>query len=75
MDDLLQIYSQLSETQRRQLLAYADSLLLHQKARKSEGNLSVWKEKIKTVSTWSEKDILAMEQNSKGLNNWKIPEW
>jgi hypothetical protein len=75
MDDLLQTYSQLSEIQRRQLLAYADSLLLHQKAKKSEGDLSLWKEKIKSVSTWSEEDILAIEANSKKLNNWKIPEW
>ena len=75
MDDLLETFKQLSETERRQLLDYADTLLLHQKARKSEGDLAAWKERIKKVSTWTEEDILVVEENSKKLNGWKIPEW
>jgi hypothetical protein len=75
MNDLLETYNQLSETQRRQLLEYADSLLLEQKAKKFVGNLSKWKEKIKLVSTWTEEDISMMEEESKKMNQWKIPEW
>ncbi|KAA0991128.1 hypothetical protein [Dyadobacter aurulentus] len=75
MEDLLQTFDQLSEPHRRQLLAYADTLLIQQKVRKSDGNLAAWKEKIKGVSTWSEQDIAAMEANSKDINTWKVPEW
>ena len=75
MNDLLETYSQLSETQRRQLLAYADILLLQQKVKQSEGSLSKWKEKIKTVSVWSAEDVSAIEDNAKKMSQWKIPEW
>lgn len=75
MNDLLQTYNQLSETQRRQLLAYADTLLLSQKAKQSDGNLLEWKKKIQSVSTWSETDIAVINENTKKLNQWKIPEW
>jgi len=56
MNDLIQTYNQLIETQRMQLFAYADTLLLSQKAKQSNGNLSEWKKKIQSVSTWSETD-------------------
>jgi hypothetical protein len=75
MNDLIQTYNQLSETQRRQLLAYADALLLSQKAKQKDGNLLAWKKKIQSVSTWSETDIAVISENTKKLNQWKIPEW
>ncbi|NIJ51390.1 hypothetical protein [Dyadobacter arcticus] len=75
MTDLLQTFNQLSETHQKQLLSYADTLLLQQKVKKSEGNMTVWKEKIKNVSTWSEADIFLLEENAKKLDHWKIPEW
>lgn len=75
MSDLLLTYNQLSETHRRQLLAFADVLLLQQKVKKSDGDLATWKENIKNVSTWSEDDIALIEENTKNLNQWKIPEW
>ena len=75
MNDLLETYSQLSETQRMQLLAYADILLLQQKVKQSEGDLTKWKEKIKNISLWSEQDVSVIENNAKKLNQWKIPEW
>ncbi|MCF2516270.1 hypothetical protein [Dyadobacter sp. CY351] len=75
MNDLMQTFNQLSESQQKQLLAYADGLLLQQKAKKSDGNLTIWKEKILNVSTWSEGDITALEENIKGMDNWKAPQW
>ncbi|CAG5070080.1 hypothetical protein DYBT9623_02820 [Dyadobacter sp. CECT 9623] len=75
MDDLLQTFDQLNEPHRRQLLAYADTLLIQQKVRRPEGNLSVWKEKIKDISTWTEEDIASITENSKNINKWKVPEW
>ena len=75
MNDLLETYNQLSETQRRILLAYADNLLLQQKIKQSEGNLEKWKEKIKSITPWNEDDILVLQENIKKLNQWKIPEW
>ena len=75
MEDLLQRFDQLSEPHRRQLLAYADTLLIQQKVKRPEGNLTFWKNKIKNVSTWSEADITSLENSSKNLSNWKISEW
>ena len=75
MNDLMQTFNQLSESQQKLLLAYADGLLLQQKAKKDDGNLTTWKEKILNVSTWSEGDITALEENIKGMDNWKAPQW
>ncbi|MCE7069323.1 hypothetical protein LZG74_03365 [Dyadobacter sp. CY327] len=75
MNDLMQTFNQLSESQQKQLLAYADGLLLQQKAKKVDGDLAIWKEKILNVSTWSEGDITALEENIKGMDNWKAPQW
>ncbi|TDE11938.1 hypothetical protein [Dyadobacter psychrotolerans] len=75
MNDLLLAYNQLDEIQRRQLIAYADTLLAQQKAKQSEGNLAVWKDKIKSVSIWSDNEIKIIEESSKKLNQWEIPEW
>jgi hypothetical protein len=75
MNDLMQTFNQLSESQQKQLLAYADGLLLQQKAKKDDGDLTIWKEKILNVSTWSEGDITALEENIKGMDNWKAPQW
>ena len=75
MNDLIQTFNKLSEPQQKQLLAYADTLLLQQKVKKGEGNLTNWKDRIQTVSTWSEVDINKLEENIKGMDNWKIPQW
>lgn len=75
MNDLIQTYNQLSEPQRRQLIAYADVLLLKQKAKQSDGDIAVWKEKIKKISIWSDEDIKELEANTKNLNQWKVQEW
>jgi hypothetical protein len=75
MNDLMQTFNQLSESQKKQLLAYADGLLLQQKAKKDDVNLATWKERILNVSTWSESDITALEENIKGMDNWKAPQW
>ncbi|WP_159469647.1 hypothetical protein [Dyadobacter sp. 3J3] len=75
MNDLLLTYNQLDEIQRRQLITYADTLLARQKAKQSEGNLAGWKEKIQSVSTWSDNEIKIIEESSKKLNQWQIPEW
>ncbi|KQS33113.1 hypothetical protein [Dyadobacter sp. Leaf189] len=75
MNDLLQTFDQLNEPHRRLLLAYADILLIQQKVRKHDSDLSEWKKKIKSVSTWSDDDIAVITENSKSVNNWKIPEW
>ncbi|MGV3600605.1 MAG: hypothetical protein ACO1N1_05325 [Dyadobacter fermentans] len=75
MNDLIQTYNQLSDTQQKQLLAFANLLLLKQKAKQPTGNLSSWKQKIGEVSTWSEDDIKALEDNAKHLNQWKAQDW
>ena len=75
MNDLIQTYNQLSDTKQKQLLAFANLLLLKQKAKQSSGNLADWKARIAEVSTWSEEDIRALEQNAKHLNVWNVQDW
>ncbi|PSL32750.1 hypothetical protein [Dyadobacter jiangsuensis] len=75
MNDLIQTYNQLSETQQKQLVAFANLLLLKQRTKQSTGNLTDWKDKITKVSTWTEEDIRALEQNSKHLNEWRVQDW
>jgi len=75
MNDLLQTYNQLGEARQKQLLAYADELLLMQKLQGSNENLRVWKEQIRNVSTWNDADITTLEERIKNMDNWKIPQW
>lgn len=75
MNDLMHTYQQLSETHRKQLLAYADILLIQQKTRRHDNDLSSWKNRISQVSTWSDAEIEVIYENAKSLNQWKIPEW
>lgn len=75
MNDLIQTYNQLSDTKQKQLLAFANLLLLKQKAKQPNGNLADWKTRIAEVSTWSEEDIKALEQNSKHLDEWRVQDW
>jgi hypothetical protein len=75
MNDLIQTYNQLSETQQKQLLAFANLLLLKQKAKQPAGDLTGWKEKISNVSTWSEEDIKAFEENATHFNQWRVQDW
>ncbi|WP_342088879.1 hypothetical protein [Dyadobacter sp. OTU695] len=75
MTDLIQTYNQLSETQQKQLLAFANLLLLKQKAKQPVGDLTGWKEKISNVSTWSEDDIKAFEENVTHFKQWRIQDW
>ncbi|MGG7662552.1 hypothetical protein [Dyadobacter sp. BHUBP1] len=75
MNDLIQTYNQLSNTQQKQLVAFANLLLLRQKAKQPTGNLTDWKDRITKVSTWSEEDIKVFEQNAKHLNEWRVQDW
>jgi len=50
MNDLIQTYNQLSDVQQKQLVTFANLLLLKQKAKKPTGNLGEWKEKIAKFS-------------------------
>ena len=75
MNDLLQTFNQLGEARQKQLLAYADKLLLKQKLQGSSDNLRVWKEQIRNVSTWNDADITTLEERIKNMDNWKIPQW
>lgn len=75
MNDLMQTYNQLSDTQQKQLIAFANLLLLKQKAKQPTGNLTSWKSRIANVSNWSEEDLKVFEQNAKNLNEWRVQDW
>lgn len=53
------------------------SLMTKEKVSKpiKKANLASYKKNILSVSTWSNKDISALEENLKSINAWKIEKW
>ena len=74
MDELITKFGLLDPTRRQEILDFLDFLLSKQKEEKSE-SFDSYKSKILKVSTWSEKEIEAMQANSKKMNTWQVPQW
>lgn len=74
MDELIMKFELLDPIKRQEILDFLDFLLNKQEKVRAE-NLKSYKEQILQVSTWSEKDIVEMEANSKKRSQWQAPEW
>ncbi|MEM9674312.1 MAG: hypothetical protein ACFB15_28955 [Cyclobacteriaceae bacterium] len=74
MRELLTKYQALSPQTQQQVDDFIDFLLTKDQANKPF-NMKAWKEKIKSVSVWSEEDLQVFEENRKLFNNWRSPEW
>ena len=74
MSELLTKYRTLSPQTQQQVDDFVDFLLAKGQVRKPF-DMKAWKEKIKSVSVWSEEDIQVFEENRTLLNDWKSPEW
>lgn len=74
MSELLAKYRTLTPETQRQVDDFIDFMLAKDRAKKPF-DMKAWKEKIKSVSVWSEEDIAIFEENRKLFNQWKSPEW
>ena len=78
MNDLLVKYNTLSpegqQEGQQEVNDFLDFMLSKYKDKKLF-KMQSWKEKIKTVSVWSEEDVKVFEENSKLFNQWKAEEW
>ncbi len=74
MNDLLTKYHMLSPEVQQQVDDFLNFMLAKEQAKKSF-DTKAWKEKIKSVSVWSDEDAQIFEENRKLFNQWKSPEW
>jgi hypothetical protein len=74
MSDIVFKYNRLNKIARQEVSDFMDFLL--SKQNKPEANyLTNYKNKILSVSTWSETDLRIFEENQKVMNQWKALEW
>ena len=74
MSELLTKYRTLSPETQQQVDDFVDFMLAKDRS-KRPFDMKAWKEKIKSVSVWSEEDVAAFEENRRLFNQWKSPEW
>ena len=74
MNEIAIKYNQLSKTRRQEVNDFLDFLLTRQK-NESKIQLSKYRKKILTVSTWDDKDCKQFEENQKAFKQWNIQEW
>ncbi|HKK80561.1 MAG TPA: hypothetical protein VJ933_13080 [Phaeodactylibacter sp.] len=74
MEELIIKFGLLDPARRQEILDFLDFLLSKQQEEKTE-SFDAYKSEILKVSTWSEKEIEAMQANSKKMNTWQVPQW
>lgn len=72
--DITYKYSLLNKLAKQEVDDYIDFLLQKARKRRKSTNSS-YRDKILTVSTWSESDLKVYEENKNLFNNWNIDEW
>ena len=73
MNELLLKYNLLDTDARKEVRDLLDLLLSRNKHTNSD--LSLYKKKMLTISTWSEEDIDEVSEVQKKLNQWLPKEW
>jgi len=75
MTDLLTKYSLLNDNERKEVNDFVDFLLQKHKAN-TDQSLSSYKDKIRSVSTWSDSDVESFKRNQELFNSsWKPEKW
>lgn len=74
MNELLAKYNTLSPQGKQEVNDFLD-FILSKNQNKPSFDMKSWKEKIKNISTWTEEDIKAYDENSQLFNQWKTEEW
>jgi len=74
MSEIVVKYNKLDKIARQELNDFMDFLLSKQKNTKPT-LMSTYKNKILSVSVWSDSDLKVFDENQKLFNNWKVQEW
>ena len=74
MDEILAKYHSLDENAKKEVLNFMD-FLLSKKGGTNKKSYLEYKDKILSVSVWSDDDLKIFEENEKLLNQWKIEKW
>ncbi|MCV9387563.1 DUF2281 domain-containing protein [Reichenbachiella ulvae] len=74
MNDVLLKYNELPPSVQEEVKDFLDALLSKHKGR-SAFDMKGWKNKIKSVSTWTQEDIDQLEEGGKTINQLKVEEW
>jgi hypothetical protein len=74
MNDLLVKYNALPLEGQKEVDDFLDFMLRRHKG-KQNFDMKIWKEKIKTVSVWSEEEIKIFDDSKKYFSQWKPEEW
>ena len=72
MDNTILKYNSLDAVSKKQVRDYIDSVIARMKNLKKDP--SPYKKKILSVSTWTEQDVKAIEENH-AFNQFKSEEW
>jgi hypothetical protein len=74
MNDITLKYYFLDNTEKQEINDFIE-FLLSKKSRKKPNQLSEFKKRLLSVSTWSDSDIDAINKGSEMFNEWKVEEW
>lgn len=74
MNNTILKYDLLNSFEKKEVNDFIDFLFSKKKSDKTT-ELSDYKNKILSVSTWSEDDIKVFEETSKQFNQWQPPTW
>ena len=74
MSDIVVKYNRLNKSARQEVNDFMDFLLSKQKTSKS-ALLSAYKNKILSISTWSESDMKTFNESKKMFDQWQVQDW
>lgn len=75
MEELLLKFEKLDHFRKQELLDFLEFLLNKQDISVKTTPYGAYKKSILEVSAWSEEEISVLEENSKKLSRWQVPEW
>jgi len=75
-ESILKKFELLDTERQRQLLAFLEFLLAQQKSQhEQEFNYSEYKNRIASISIWSEEDVSQVENARNAINQWQVQKW
>lgn len=75
-ESILKKIELLDAERQRQLLAFLEFLLVEQKKQhEQEFDYNDYKNRIASISVWSDEDVLEIENARNAINQWQVQEW
>ena len=74
MEEILSKYNLLDKDAQKEVVDFVDFLLSKTRTIRKKA-LSNYKNKILSVSTWTDEELKVFEENKKIFNQWKVERW